>query len=87
MNKNKNLRKIVLTLETYREIFSPSKQQRAILRKAENKAQAILFQGMKVAMNKNVSTPIRGRRTSPIKTFNLTVPAKVTKGRFVTYTR
>lgn len=84
---NKNLRKIVLTLETYREVFNPSKQQRAILRNAENKAQAILLKGMKVVMNKNASTPVRGRRTSPIKTFNLTVPAKVTKGRFVTYTR
>ena len=84
---NKNLRKIVLTLETYGKIKNPSKQQRAILRNAQNKAQAILLQGMKVAMNKNASTPVRGRRTSPIKTFNLTVPAKVTKGRFVTYTR
>jgi hypothetical protein len=84
---NKNLRKIVLTLETYREIFNPPKEQRAILRNAEKKAQAILLKGMKVALNKNVSTPVKGRRTSPIKTFNLTVPAKVTKGRFVTYTR
>lgn len=84
---NKNLRRIVLTLETYREIFNPPKDQRAILRNAEKKAQAILLKGMKVALNKNASTPVRGRRTSPMKTFNLTVPAKVKTGRFVTYTR
>jgi hypothetical protein len=84
---SKNLRKIVLTLETYREIFNPPKEQRAILRNAEKKAEAILMRGMKVAMNKNAPTPIKGKRNSPIKTFNLTVPAKVTKGRFVTHIR
>jgi hypothetical protein len=84
---NKNLRRIVLTLETYREIFNPPKNQRAILRNAEKKAQAILLKGMNVALNKAVSTPVKGRRTSPVRTFNLTVPSKVTKGRFVTYTR
>ena len=84
---SKNLRKIVLTLETYREIFNPLKEQRAILQNAEKKAQAILLKGMKVAINKSVSTPVKGRRKSPNKKFNLTVPAKVTKGRFVTYTR
>jgi len=84
---SKNLRKLVLTLETYREVFNPPQEQRAILRKAEKNAEAILRNGMKLAMNKNASTPIKGRRNSPIKTFNLTVPAKVKKGRFVTSTR
>jgi hypothetical protein len=84
---NKNLRKLVLTLETYREVFNPPREQRAILRNAEKKAEAILLKGMKVALNKNVSTPVKGKRNSPIKTYNLTVPAKVTKGRFVTHTR
>jgi len=84
---NKNLRKIVLTLETYREIFNPPKEQRTILRNAEKKAQDILLKGMRVALNKNTSTPLKGRRTSPNKRFNLTVPAKVKTGRFVTYTR
>ena len=84
---NKNLRRIVLTLETYREIFNPPRDQRAILKNAEKKARAILMKGMQVALNKNISTPVRGRRTSPIKTFNLSVPSKVKTGRFVTYTR
>lgn len=58
----KNLRKLVLMLETYREVFNPPRNQREILRKAEKQAQAILLNKMRVTPNKNTSTPVKGKR-------------------------
>jgi hypothetical protein len=58
----KNLRKLVLMLETYREVFNPPRNQREILKKAEKQAQAVLLKGMNVALNKNTLTPVRGRK-------------------------
>jgi hypothetical protein len=58
----KNLRKLVLMIQTYREVFNPPRNQYEILRKAEKQAQAILLKGMTVASNKKTPTPVRGRR-------------------------
>lgn len=58
----KNLRKLVLMIETYREVFNPPRNQREILRKAEKQAHAVLLKGMNVASNKNTSTPVKGKR-------------------------
>jgi hypothetical protein len=58
----KNLRKLVLMLETYREVFNPPRNQREILKKAEKQAQAVLLKGMNVALNKNTLTPVKGKR-------------------------
>jgi hypothetical protein len=48
----KNLRKLVLMIETYREIFNPPRNQREILRKAEKQAQAILLKGNNKTLGK-----------------------------------
>jgi len=58
----KNLRKLVLMIETYREVFNPPRNQREILRKAEKQAQAVLLNKMRVTPNKNTPTPVKGKR-------------------------
>ena len=88
MRKNQDLSRAVRLLETFREAYYlPNKKQRTVLKNAEKKAEAILLQGMLVAANKNVLTPVTGRRKSPIKTYNLTNSHKQKKGRFVVATR
>ena len=81
MRKTHNLRRVVLTLETFREMMYGTKEQQNILRTAERAAEAILFQAMAVAANKNVLTKSTTKK-KPNVTFNGSLPSKIKKGRF-----
>ena len=86
MRKTHNLRRVVLTLETFREMMYGTKEQQNILRTAERAAEAILVQAMAVAANKNVLTKPTTKK-KPNVTFNAKLPAKIKRGRFTVASR
>lgn len=85
--KENSLLRAVLRLETAREAFMfPTNEQKKVIKLAEKAAEAILIQGMAVAANKNVLTKPTTKK-NPNVIYNLTVPAKMKKGRFNVKTR
>jgi hypothetical protein len=85
--KQNSLLRAVLRLETARSAFMfPTKEQQKIINMASNAAEAILIQGMTVAANKNVLTKPTTKKKNNVL-YNLSVPAKMKKGRFNVKTR
>jgi hypothetical protein len=85
-----NLRKALLVKLALEEAtyFRPNKAQLAQLKSIKKHLKLYNLNNIAhVTPNKRVLTPVSGKKKSPNKTFNLSVPHKVKKGRFVIATR